>query len=156
MTEYTPKLLNRFWKKVDIHPDPNSCWNWTARKSRGYGYIKINNKHVGAHRISYELEYGTFPHELDVLHTCDNPSCVNPRHLFLGTHQENMQGKVRKDRQARGEINGKLTDYEVAEIRQMYAKGGTSYRQLASKFCVSHTQIRHIVSYMSRKVDTNS
>lgn len=91
-------ITERFFKKVKITP---SCWIWTAAiRCHGYGSFKnIHNKTVYAHRFSYEIHFGDIPVNMQVLHRCDNPSCVNPDHFFLGTHDDNMKDKVKKNRQ---------------------------------------------------------
>lgn len=81
-------------------PRPETgCWNWTAGKDRqGYGILKLNRSMKKAHRVSYEYYVGPVPEGLLVCHNCDNPTCVNPTHLFTGTHQDNNQDKVNKGR----------------------------------------------------------
>lgn len=153
MNEYTPQFLARFWAKVNRSDDPGVCWLWTASSSGGYGYIALGGHNQKAHRISYEIAYGPFDPVLNVLHTCDNPSCVNPRHLFLGTHQDNMRDRDRKGRgyKRNGEKNGrcKLSDEQVVEIRRLYALGYAK-NALAKKFGVSFTQIDRIVKHQQR------
>lgn len=91
-------LSDRLYSKIERDP-LTGCFNWTASKHRsGYGQIKVSKKTLLAHRVSYQLHYGVDPLELNVCHKCDNPSCINPQHLFLGTHTDNMQDMVRKGR----------------------------------------------------------
>ena len=139
----------RFWTKVDIK-DKEDCWEWQgAIQSKGYGSVGISKgKTALAHRIAFEITYGEIPNGLMVLHTCDDRSCVNPNHLYLGTHQDNMKDMVTRDRQARGERNGrsKLTIEEVENIRRIYGMGNHTQQQVAYQFGVSISSIRKILS----------
>lgn len=94
-------------------PEPNTgCWLWTkALDEKGYGHFSINSKHHKAHRAAYQVYNGDIPKGLSVCHSCDIRSCVNPHHLYLGTHKENMQDMVNKKRSAYGErsAQSKLT-----------------------------------------------
>jgi DNA-binding XRE family transcriptional regulator len=113
-------LTERFWSKVDTTGD---CWKWVgADDDRGYGQMGIilKDKFIKqrAHRISYLLEHGEIPDELDCLHTCDTPSCVKPDHLFWGTHADNMRDAFRKGRRTNETTNmNKLTREQVEIIR---------------------------------------
>lgn len=127
------------------------CWWWMGSKqSQGYGDFRYEGKRYVAHRLSYELTYGPFPKELSVLHRCDNPSCVRPEHLFLGTQLDNMRDRMHKGRwkggSPPGEGNGsaKLTDEQVRQIRIRRA-AGEGARALGREFGVAHVQIVKIV-----------
>ena len=90
----------RFWSYVE---KTDTCWNWKGPKSGGYGVLWIKEVPVRAHRYSYELHKEQIPAGILVCHRCDNPACVNPDHLFLGSQQDNMDDKVAKGRQCRGD-----------------------------------------------------
>lgn len=141
--------MERFWQKVDIR-EPDQCWEWKATKNQsGYGSICVDGKMKRAHRVSYELHHGPIPEGMLVLHSCDNPSCVNPAHLHLGTHQDNMREKMNRRRchntacEAHGQA--KLTSDQVQQIRTRYAAGGVTQKQLAEEFGVARSQIWRVV-----------
>jgi len=144
----------RFWSKVEVG-EPGECWEWLAGKqTRGYGAFGIPRgknqpwKMWLAHRVAWILTYGKIPEGLCVLHKCDNPSCCNPYHLFLGTLADNVADAVRKKRHARGEKVGssRLTPKEVLDIREMYAIGEKTQQELADDYGVSNPTICHIVN----------
>lgn len=122
------------------------CWLWTGAVRARYGAITIAGKVRRAHRVSYEAHIGPIADGLIVLHSCDNPLCVNPKHLSLGTHQDNSDDKVSKGRQARGQTNGsaKLTEDAVRLIRR-YA-GTRSYQSIANDFGVHKSSITDILN----------
>lgn len=88
-------LIVRFFDKVN---KTNNCWEWSGTNNYRYGLLRTCGKMVRAHRISWEIHFGTIPAGLHVLHKCDNTLCVNPDHLFLGTHFDNMQDMAKKGR----------------------------------------------------------
>lgn len=110
--------------------DDNGCWNWNRHRGYwGYGSIKVDSKVELAHRVAYKYLVGDFPQELCVLHKCDNPACINPDHLFLGTNSDNVKDKVRKGRQSKiGEYpgekhhNARLKEQDVLNIRTKQLK----------------------------------
>lgn len=129
----------RFLKHVN---KTNSCWLWTgSKRGNGYGSFRGPDGLVTAtHRFSYEKYIGIIPKENDVLHSCDNPSCVNPEHLFLGTHTDNMRDMWGKGRNSHiGEKNSRsiLTESKVREMRKMYLTGAYSCRELGIMFGVA-------------------
>jgi hypothetical protein len=125
--------------------DDQGCWNWTAARPDGrYGIIATfqgGNRY--AHRVSYEHHKGPIPKGIFVCHSCDNPACINPDHLFLGTPAENTADALRKGRMARGErSNSKLTEHQVRAIRESRAR----LVDLANRYGVTISAICHIKS----------
>lgn len=120
--KYQAPPQERFWRYVD-RGGPNGCWSWIGAKCRktGYGSLQIDGTGRRAHRFSYELHHGPIPDGMVVMHACDNPGCVNPAHLSLGTNQDNVDDKMAKGRHRgpRGELSGsaRLTRADVVRIR---------------------------------------
>ena len=145
----TQELLDRFWSKIKKTSDASDCWEWQAGTSAaGYGIFNVGKADYIATRISYNLYYKKDPLELCVLHKCDNPVCVNPHHLFLGTKDENMKDMVYKGRANKGEAvnTNKLTSEQVKEIRAIYKTGALNKSELAREYGVYHSNIISIVN----------
>lgn len=163
MNQITPKFRRTDKKTAD------ECWPWKFGKNPDiYGLMRIGKNKMVAHRVSFIIHNGAVPDSLLVLHKCDNPPCVNPNHLFAGTHQENMDDMVKKGRSAKGLKNGqhtkpektvvgsahgksKLTESDVREIRSLYAAGGIKQSELASRFGITPQNISDIVIFATWK-----
>lgn len=143
-----PKPRNpneRFDEKVDRS---GNCWIWTAYKNpMGYGTFGYMRTMKLAHRFAYEREYGQVSPNLSVCHHCDNPACVNPLHLFIGTQKDNALDSKKKGRTAAGKRNGraKLTEEQVKRIRAMH-KDGTPRIKLASEFGIGAANLSEIIN----------
>jgi len=166
----------KFWSRVnrngrtpDHMPQLGPCWVWEAGKTTaGYGSMRIEgdtNPHY-SHRLSWESSNGSIPDGMKICHSCDNPSCVRPSHLFLGTSLDNSQDALKKGRlhkQAatlrrlwkdrwcitmRGEQHPshRLTEEKVREIRSTYQRGVFGYKRLVKKFGISFGLAQRIVS----------
>ena len=142
MLKLTDKDLKRFWDKVNKTKD---CWNWTASKTKqGYGRFKLNGKLESPHIISYQLHNQKETTNFDVCHKCDNPSCVNPDHLFLGSRGDNMRDCMAKGRFVVN--NKKLTDKQVQEIKDKYIPRVYTAKMLAEEYNVAVITIKKIVN----------
>jgi hypothetical protein len=138
-------FFSRFWSKVD---KTGECWLWAASKDkRGYGQVRMGNRTMRSHRVAWFLRYGSLPPpDKMVCHSCDNPACVRPSHLFLGTSKSNIEDMDRKGRRVNhphyGEDHGRavLTEENVREIRARL-KLGEQQKLLAKEFGVSKPTI---------------
>lgn len=144
----------RFEEKVDRSAGPDGCHLWTAcLNEAGYGRFNPGGRvqPVKAHRWAYIQAHGPIPDGLEVCHSCDTPACVNVRHLWLGTHRQNMQDMAAKGRASTLVMRGadcgaaKLTDADVLEIRRLWAERAANQHQIAAKFGVTNTNVSMIV-----------
>lgn len=131
---------------------PGQCWLWPgATNSRGYGVIgcSIPRRRMRyVHRVSYEHFHGPIPEGMEILHSCDTRNCVNPEHLSVGTHAENVAEQVERDRVRKGRDmywSVKLTEQDVRDIRAM-KRPGVSNRKIAEMYGVSTSQIEFIIA----------
>ena len=154
-----PSLADVFWPKVD---KSGECWIWTGYiRPAGYGMVGLpgQRKTIDAHRASWMLAYGSIPVGAFVCHHCDNPPCVRPDHLFIGTALMNSRDAVAKGRiastRARGMAsgNGRLTDEQIAEIRCRHIAGihparktGGSSTELAREFGITKQYVWQLVA----------
>ena len=137
------RLTGHGWTVED-----SGCWEWSGNKMpSGYGYLKFKYKNTLAHRAAYETWVGTIPPGKHVLHSCDNPPCINPGHLRVGTNQDNANDRVSRDRVAFGSSSGmsKIVEQDVREIRDLYASGLFFQREIGEMYGLSQTMIGHIV-----------
>ena len=134
-------MEERFWKKVNKETS-NGCWEWTASLNKtGYGKFGLEKTWRLAHRMAFELHNKRpITSGLHLLHSCDNPKCVNPSHLFEGTNLDNINDKIQKGRQP-----CKLTFEQVQKIRDLYSTGEYSYTMLSNQYNVAFQTIGKIV-----------
>lgn len=141
--KFNDKDRKRFEEKFTITP---ACWTWKFMKDKkGYGRFLLNGMPRIASRVAYFMYVGAIPSGKLVCHRCDNPSCVNPDHLFIGSAKQNTADMVSKGRGkwVKGERNGrsKLTDKEVIEIRSL---SGPTDREVAAKYKISPSVVHQI------------
>ena len=147
------KTIEDYWKYV-AKGAPNDCWPWiracSVGPSGGYGVLYLGTQHWLAHRLSYTVSIGEIPPDMCVCHTCDNPPCCNPAHLFLGSNYDNVQDRYRKGRNnhVKGIDTGSnvLTEEQVLAIRAEYVPGKVGYKNLGKKYGVHYQTIKEIVT----------
>lgn len=152
------ETVARFWSRVEV-TGPGACWHWRASQgARGHGRYRFPEFETQASRIAWALAHGRPPApDLQVLHTCDNPPCCNPAHLYEGTHADNMRDMAERGRSTRGRqrpagecVRGvrhghaRLSEDDVRRMRAMSA-GGVSYRELARLFNVTTSNVGMVV-----------
>jgi len=155
-----PNTPNDFWHKVNKQSGrygadgkfPTECWEWTGCTNRGYGEIRFRRRQQKTHRVSWILHFGEITNELCVLHKCDNPTCVRPDHLFLGTRKDNHADGVNKGRIhfPSQKPRRKCTEEQVREIRRLYAIGISDYK-LCEQFSISRATIYSMVKNLTYK-----
>ncbi len=149
-SKLSPEEAERFYSKIQ---KTESCWVWSGAGNGPrfkYGRFHCQGTYIMAHRLSFLLHVGNIPDGLFVCHKCDNPQCVNPNHLFLGTPGDNTRDMMAKGRQVKVRLYGqrhpqcRLTTSQVEEIR---ALGGTLFqKEIAAKFGVHQSTISYILS----------
>lgn len=151
--------IEKFWNNTKINYnrtyEGEFCMEWAGGK-RGagnrYGSVRFGKITGYAHRFSWLFSFGEIPDKKYVLHSCDNKMCINPNHLFLGTHEDNMKDKAKKGRF--GEHIRKLKKEDVLEIRKMWESGDFFQHEIATKFSVTEVHIYNIINRRSwKKVD---
>lgn len=142
-TTLTLDHLARFWSRVER---TQTCWLWNGTKvGAGYGVFSVGGSYQMAHRFAFALWHGDIPKGNECCHRCDVPNCVNPEHLFLGTHTDNMRDCESKGRNPhpKGERapNSKLTDELVAQIRSVLAGGKLKQWDIARQFGITQSTV---------------
>ena len=145
----------QFWERTDQSGGPDACWPWQGYcNDQGYGKVNSEGKKWATHRLAFTIAYGPIPDEVDVLHSCDNPPCCNPAHLFLGDDFDNQQDAVAKGRKGgprpgymkgEGHIHAKLTEVAVRDIRARVASGELP-DDLALEFGVALRTVKDVLA----------
>lgn len=134
--------------------DSNGCWIWNGAKSKSHGYARIRRGGVQYHaqQVSYALFVGRIPKGIFVCHKCDVHACCNPEHLFLGTCADNNRDRAKKGRSASGEKSGvsKLSEIEIAQIKDLYHCRRFTYKEIATQYCVSASTLWSICTGVGR------
>jgi len=135
--------VNRFWDKIAIRK--SGCWEWTGCRSRqGYGVIRFGKLLMTCHRVMATITFGVLTPKTLVIHSCDNKICVNPHHLRLGTHADNLQDAARKNL-----MPHKISNANVIKLRQLHSQG-VKQVELSKMFSICQSNVSSIVKGITR------
>lgn len=143
------RLNHHGWNQVQRHESLNPCWEWGGYvMPQGYGLLYVGGRTRRVHRVAFEEWVGPIPDGMIVRHKCDNPPCINPDHLELGTHADNARDRTQRDRSLRGESNPGCTisDADVAAIRSRFSEGNVSRSELAKDFGIHLSTVCRIIN----------
>lgn len=153
MAERLEKTAINLLSRISID-ESTGCWDWQGYRRKGYGFMSVGSRldqtkrQKPAHRLSYEIFVGNIPPGLMVCHKCDNPGCINPKHLFLGTNQDNVNDREQKGRNnhyfGESDPNAILTTRDVLDARKARTNGAT-FRGLAHQYGVHVNTITRAV-----------
>lgn len=140
------------WTERLVIPELGNCWEWAGpghkNRQMNYGNIRFNKKWIQIHRLAYETWVGPIPEGLIVRHKCDNPPCMNPDHLEIGTHRDNFNDMVKRGRYASSTKRkaAKISEQEVVEIRDEYSRGVLTQKMIGEIYGVSDNMVSQIVN----------
>lgn len=142
------RAVDKFWTQFEIGNE--GCWEWKGKRNRrGYGQSTFADKNMRiAHRTMWQFIFGPIPNGLFICHHCDNPPCIRPSHLFLGTHTDNMLDSIIKERFSKQ----RLSIGQIEEIHKLHASGKYFHREIALKFGVSQSHVTRIVNNHPRTI----
>lgn len=150
------QAISKFWSRVRIG-EGDGCWEWIGGKGKGYGAQWFSGKLWLAHRLMYVFSKGEIPEGMMVCHSCDNPGCVNPSHLWIGTNSDNQKDASQKGRSNHPDYAGeknprsKITEKDVLTIRKLGEEGKLSRAEISEMFSLSQSQIDRIIYYQEWK-----
>lgn len=154
MVKYTPEQkIITFWSKVTITSNDDLCWEWKGGITDGYGQFASVNGDRRTHRIAWAYPNYIIPKGMCICHSCDNRLCCNPKHLFIGTYQDNMDDMVKKGRTPKGKgINRQAKRRKISkelelEIIERYKKGDISQKKLAEEYKIAENHVVRLVRY---------